>query len=129
MDCPNGLTVDSEGNVYVANVGSDSVLKLSGRNGQLVCEFAGGGLDGPVGVLVREPSSLLVASWFTDSVVEYDLGTCAPVSSFVASGSGGLDGPAGLIRAANGNLLVASQITDQVLEFDLPGRPGWEYEE
>jgi DNA-binding beta-propeller fold protein YncE len=117
LDSPNGIVFDGGENIYVASVGTDSVIKYSLRTGLPVLEFSGGGLDGPDGVLLGG-SVLLVSSYVNDSVKEFDLATAEWTRDLVSSGSGGLDGPAGLTRAANGNLLVASLRTDQVLEYD-----------
>jgi len=115
---PNGIEVDSHGLVYLASVYTHSVMQLAGRSGAFIRSFSGGGLVAPVGVLVIEPSRLLVASYVTDSVVEYDLATGLAAGTLIPSGTGGLDGSGTLLLAPNGHLLVASENSHQLLEYD-----------
>lgn len=118
LSYPNGIEVDSHGSVYLASVYTHSVMQLAGRSGAFIRSFSGGGLVAPVGVLVIEPSRLLVASYVNDSVVEYDLTTGLLTKSLIPSGTGGLDGPAALVLAPNGHLLVGSENNHRVLEYD-----------
>jgi formylglycine-generating enzyme required for sulfatase activity len=118
VDYPNGLAVDGAGGLYVASVLTSSVVHVDLLTGDVGPVFAGGGLSGPDGVLVRG-ASLLVSSYGTDSIKEYDLSTGDYVGDFVPSGSAGLDGPSTLLLSPAGHLLVASQLTNQVLEFDI----------
>lgn len=126
VDYPNGLISDANGNFYVASVGTDRVLKFNGRTGQLLRQYTDGGLNNPDGILIHESTpgvpTLLVSSFSTNSIEQYDLDSGAFMADFVVSDAGipgaTLAGPAGLAHAANGNLLVASQIGHQVLEFD-----------
>jgi formylglycine-generating enzyme required for sulfatase activity len=118
VDYPNGLAVDSAGGLYVASVLTSSVLRVDLLTGDVGPVISGGGLSGPDGVLVRG-TSLLVSSYGTDSVKEYDLATGDYLGDRVPSGSAGLDGPSTLLLSPAGHLLVASQLTNQVLEFDI----------
>lgn len=53
-----GLSFGPDGNLYVSNISSDSVIRFDGRTGAFIDEFAsGGGLDIPTSlVFIPEPS-------------------------------------------------------------------------
>jgi len=118
LDYPNGIALDSRGDLYVASVGPNNVTKFSLANGRRVGAYTGCGLAGPTGVLVSEPNRLLVGSWGDNSVKEFDLSAFSCIGDCVQPGSGGLNGPEAVIRKPNGNLLVSSFASDQVLEYD-----------
>jgi formylglycine-generating enzyme required for sulfatase activity len=118
VDYPNGLAADGDGGLYVASVLTGSVVRVDLLTGDVGAIFSGGGLSGPDGVLVRG-TSLLVSSYGTDSIKEYELSTGQYLGDLVPSGSGGLDGPSTLLLSPAGHLLVASQFTSQVFEFDI----------
>jgi DNA-binding beta-propeller fold protein YncE len=64
------------------------------------------------------PTSLLVASEFSDAVLGYDATTGNFLGDFVSAGSGGLDSPRGLAIGPDDNLYVASGNTNAVLRYD-----------
>ena len=113
---PNDVVYDREHNLYISSVESQSVIKLSALSGEPVMEYAE--VQGPVGLLINEPYTLLISSYSHDKVMEYDLHTGVWLRDIVTTGSGGLDGPTDLMWASNGNLLVSSQRSNQVLEYE-----------
>jgi hypothetical protein len=76
-----------------------------------------GGLSNPAAMALKPGGRLLVASRGTNSVLEYDLATGAPIGTFVTSGSGGLVSPFGLAFGPNGNLFVSSD-DGRVLQYN-----------
>ncbi len=114
---PNGITVDDVGHVYVSSVNTSSVKKFAAFTGELIREYTGS-LTAPVGVLVADSNTLLVANWSDDSVHKFDIVTGQALGQLVASGAGGLDGPADMLITPSGKLLVSSQKGDQVLAYD-----------
>ncbi|TMQ31284.1 MAG: PEP-CTERM sorting domain-containing protein [Nitrospirae bacterium] len=63
-------------------------------------------------------ASLLVDSYQTNSVLEYNSTTGAFIQAFVPSGSGGLNVTGDPVFGPNGNLFVGSQGTNSILEYN-----------
>jgi hypothetical protein len=117
---PNSVAWGLPNNLFVSEVGANRIIQVAGpvADAAHTSYISGGGLSAPVGAVARSANSLLIASYSTNSVIEYNATTGAAVGTLVASGSGGLSGPAGLLLTADGRLLVSSQTGDQVLEYD-----------
>ncbi|MFM9127470.1 MAG: hypothetical protein ACKOTA_07925, partial [Solirubrobacterales bacterium] len=65
---PRAVTVDSAGNVYVANTNSASISKIT-AGGTVSASFAsGGGLNGPNGIDIDSEGNLFVANYNGDTV-------------------------------------------------------------
>ena len=62
-------------------------------------------------------ANLLVSSFATNEVIQYNGATGAYIGAFVASSAGGLSGPMGLAYNG-GNLFVASSATSSVLKYN-----------
>ena len=63
-------------------------------------------------------ASLLVDSYQTNSVLEYNSTTGAFIQAFVPSGSGGLSGSHAMSFGPDGNLYVSSENTNSVLQYN-----------
>src|SRR5258708_29295645 len=71
-----------------------------------------------VAVMVPSASAnLLVSSFATNEVIQYNGMTGAFIGAFVTASAGGLAGPMGLAYNA-GNLFVASSATNNVLKYN-----------
>lgn len=117
---PQGVAVDSNGNVYVTDMNQEQVFKFD-SNGNLLAHWGNTGettLDQPNGIAVKN-GNVYVADSSNDRIVEYDangnlLATVRPT---------GLDGydlflyPTGVSFDPSGNLYVVDN-TDQVYEFN-----------
>jgi DNA-binding beta-propeller fold protein YncE len=117
---PAGLAFRANGNLLVANVGTDSVLEFATGTGTPLGAFVApgsGGLAAPFGMAFGPNGNLFVTTG-AGGVLEYDGASGAFVGTFVEAGSGGLATPRGLLFLPGGNLLVASFGSDEVLEFD-----------
>ena len=119
---PRGLAFGPNGNLFVANEGTDAVLQFNGTTGAFVSTFVptgGGGLAAPKGLAFSpDGSTLFVAS---DSapcdILRYDASTGAFLGGIPGVG-GGLTTPWGLTFGSDGDLYVVSAGTASVLRYD-----------
>ncbi|MEE9128418.1 MAG: M12 family metallo-peptidase [Phycisphaerales bacterium] len=115
LDGPFGLTFGPNGNIFVT-ASSNQVYEFDGSSGAFVGVFVptgdNGGLATPKGLLFKPDGNLLVASFATDAVLEFDGVTGSFVDQWdlggLNNGFWGLDGPWGLRLGPNGNVYVAS---------------------
>jgi sugar lactone lactonase YvrE len=115
---PQAIAFGPDGNVYVSDIGSQTIQRYSGANGSSLGTFvsaASGGLAYP-NQFVFNPAGLLVSSYNSQQVLQYNATNGSPVGVFAAGN--GLLGPIGLAIAPNGNLLVISSLTNQILAFN-----------
>jgi outer membrane protein assembly factor BamB len=117
---PRGMTVGSNGNLYVANRNSGSVVRSNSATGSLVDVFVptgSGGLGTAGDVVVAPDGSLLVSSANTDQILRYDGTTGVFLNEFVIKGT--TEGPLFMTTGADGNLYVGSFVDDRVDRYDL----------
>ena len=139
---PTGLAADSNGNLYIADLGNQRVRKISASGvvstvaGNGTAGFSGDGgpatqaqLDFPYGVAVDPAGNLYIADSGNGRVRMVDsngtITTVAGSNGFLYSGDGGLainavfDSPVGISADAHGNLYVADQY-DSVIRMLTP---------
>ncbi len=95
LDNPRTLVFQGE-HLYVANEGSDEVLRYAASDGAFIDVFVAagaGGLDAPAGMVFGPDGSLYVASVNNNAVLRYDGGSGEPTALIVEPGAGGLSGP------------------------------------
>jgi hypothetical protein len=115
-----GLIFDLSGNLYVASIGNDRVLKYSGATGSSLGAFVApgsGGLDQPHSLTFGPDGNLYVGSSNLDAVFRYSGTSGQFIDTFIASGSGSLDNPIGIAFDSSGRFYVASGQTGQVLQY------------
>jgi sugar lactone lactonase YvrE len=116
---PEGIALDSHGNLYIADTGNNVVRKVS--NGTIFTVFgngtAGAGtteLDGPSGVAVDSNNSLYIADYNNNRVLELTAGDVFTVaSSFI----NGLNGPAAVAVDSHNHLYIADRGNNRILEI------------
>lgn len=113
LSSPVGMAYAADGNLYVANWSSGTVLKFSpdGRRSVFAAE-----LSGPSGLAISPQGDIYVASYNEDLVWRFTPG--GERSVFVR----GLATPAGLSFDARGRLLIANRRTNQILAVHPDGR-------
>ena len=73
IEKPVGLTIGFDSHVYVASYGTNSIVRLNGRSGQLMDVFASGGdLQGPSSLSFGTYRLLYVSSYENDRVVLFN---------------------------------------------------------
>lgn len=107
---PSGLTVDRQGAIYVADAGSNKIVKLSPA-GKVVGTFGAGGgsvLLRPQGVAVDSRGNVYVADSGHDRVVQFSgSGKMLRTWPSSTSSSNRLHSPADVALGALGNIYVA----------------------
>ncbi|MEQ1830868.1 MAG: serine/threonine-protein kinase [Pirellula sp.] len=90
LNGPQGLTFGSDGSLYIANTGTDEVLRYDGSSVTPIVSAASGGLDNPRNaVFAPDPDGtgplypdLYVASYGTGQILRYDGKNGAPKGVF-----------------------------------------------
>jgi sugar lactone lactonase YvrE len=101
----NGLAVDSDGNIFIADTGNNAVKKILAADGFATLEtISKSGLSGPIGVAVDASGNVFVADTGNNAVKEI-LATGGYVT--VNTLGSGFAGPRGVAVDANGNVFVA----------------------
>lgn len=121
LNTPETLAVDGGGNIWVADIGANSVLKLSSK-GVVTSTFTGSGLNQPVGVVIDRSGN----TWITN----YSNGGAGAVVEISSAGTvlsgtsgftgGGLNGPVFLAVDASGNVWILNN-TNVVVELSPAG--------
>jgi sugar lactone lactonase YvrE len=99
LSAPEGLAVDSEGNLYVANLGNNTIMRFTpGGVGSL---FANSNLISPRGLALDSAGNLFVANSVGGTIVKFTRGGVGSVFATVGS-------PAGLAFDRAGNLFATT---------------------
>ncbi|HEY3226664.1 MAG TPA: SMP-30/gluconolactonase/LRE family protein [Planctomycetota bacterium] len=131
---PEGLAIDAQGNFYVGNQDTGSLVILD-RHGKMVKEIASlegyrngdgepGGFCRGLYIVVPEPGRVIQTA--THNVVEIDARSeTAKLVRIIGSrgaGPGQMDGPEGVSRDVNGDLYVTDEHNRRINVFDAQGR-------
>jgi streptogramin lyase len=111
LSTPNGLAVDSNGNVWIANQTSNTITELySGADGvhpvSSAAQYAGGGILGAQALAVDQSNNIWIANTAGNSVVELD--NNGNVLSGGGYTSGGINAPVAIAIDNGGNAWVAN---------------------
>ena len=112
---PFGLTFGSDGNLYVADISSDEILRFDAA-GAFIDTFVAagvGGLDAPRELVFGSDGNLYVSSADSDAVLRYNGATGAFIDAFAT----GVDAR-GLVFGPDNNLYVASFASNTVRRYD-----------
>jgi hypothetical protein len=128
---PQGVSLDTSGNIYVANPnacppvcsGGNALVYAAGANGNVApTRTIGGsntGLDAPLSIALDERARIYIANWKGNSVTVYAAGAngdVRPIQSIKGSNTG-LSGPVGVVVDASRNIYVANPGTNGVLVY------------
>jgi YD repeat-containing protein len=123
---PAAIEADSEGNVYVGDVGNDRVLELS-KSGDYVTQFCGEGelsLSSPMGIVLDSAGDLWVTDSERNQVQEWLTGSFLFSGSRLGSfgtGSGQFSHPADVAPDGKGNLWVLDRGNSRLEKFNEKG--------
>ena len=107
LNIPRGMAVDSQGNLWVANAGTNSILAFNDTYKQLTADTITAGISEPTGVAFDSLGNLWVTNYDTSTVTEYTGGvqnTSATLSSVPL--------PTAIATDGFNNVWVANSVTD-----------------
>lgn len=119
--CPNGLTIDGHGNLYVANfAGAVDKVTQSGivtlnwaSGGLLIVGSLGGFVIGPNDITYnKDQNALYTTDTFTNTVVKIQINNDGTAGAMTAYAT--VPTPDGLVFDSKGNLYVASPFTNAI---------------
>jgi hypothetical protein len=120
LSVANGSTFGPDGNLYVADGGTNSILRYDGVTGEFKDVFVtsgSGGLQRPFVPTFGPDGNLYVSSYATGAVLCYN-GTSGAFLGTVASG---LSQPLGLTFGPDGSLYIAELGNNDVLRYNASG--------
>ena len=122
LDFPEALTIDANGQVWVANYGNSSLTALA-SNGMAISPasgFMGGGMSFPVGLAADTVGNIWVANQGAGQISAFSESGAA-LSPATGYTGGGITVPQGIAADQHGNVWVSNYYGDSVSEFSNHG--------
>lgn len=117
LKSPLGMAFGPDGNLYVANFETSSILRFNGSTGEFMGTFAsGGGMEGTTDLTFGPDGHLYVVCLNNDSIFRFH-GTTGSFMGIFASGHG-LSNPTALTFGPDGNLYVAEYANNKILRIN-----------
>jgi sugar lactone lactonase YvrE len=117
---PQGIAIDQQGNVFVANQLGNTIGKFDAGGTLLATIGSGANLNTPMGLALDSAGTLYAANYGTgpaaNSVARFDAG-----GNFVTSMTAQIDRPLGVAVDTSGNLFVGNWFLNTVSKFDSSG--------
>jgi streptogramin lyase len=119
FNSPNGLGVDTERNIYIADGGNNRVVKLT-RDGRFVTAWTGSGevggdLSSPSGIALDRAGNLYVADTLNGRIQKFSAdGRSIAVWGHWGSGDGEFLEPTGVAVAPNGTIHVCDTSNSRI---------------
>jgi streptogramin lyase len=115
---PAGLLYGPDGDLYLASVDNNEVLRYDGRTGTFIDVYAQlDTMGGITGMVFGPDGALYACTRFSNSVVRITDGG-ATIQTFVQPGDGGLSRAGGIVFGPDGNVYVTSEDNDSVLRYN-----------
>lgn len=112
---PQQMIIGPDGNVYVADSRTNTVIRFSGGTGAVMGPFMPiGSVNRPIGVAFDRNNNLLVTS--LDNLILKFHGSTGAAMGVFASG-GGLNTPSSITFGPDGNLYVSNDLGHSILRF------------
>ena len=115
LNLPYAMTVDTSGNIYIADALNNRVVKVTpqGNASVLSISISGTGLSRPQGITVDASGNLYIADTFNNRVVEV---SPSGSGSIVSTGSVTLSNPSGVAVDPSGNIFIADTYNNRIVE-------------
>src|SRR3972149_6699925 len=119
---PQGVAVDSTGNIYVADTDNDRIQKFN-SNGNFILTFGtlgfgNGQFDGPQGVAVDSTGNIYIADTFNNRIQKFDSnGNFILTFGTLGFGNGQFDNPSGVAVDSSSNIYVADTFNNRIQVF------------
>ena len=112
---PNGVAVDTAGNIYIADTGNNRIVKVTpqGNASVLSVSVSGVGLSQPQGIAVDASGTLYIADSGHSRVVKVSPSGSASV---VGTGAVVLSNPSGVAVDPSGNIFIADTYNNRIVE-------------
>src|SRR3990172_6837842 len=123
---PQGVAVDSTGNIYVADTDNDRIQKFN-SNGNFILTFGtlgfgNGQFDGPQGVAVDSTGNIYVADTINNRIQKFNSkGKFILKFGTPGTGDGQFVGPEGVAVDSTGNIYIADTFNNRIQKFDSNG--------
>ena len=114
VQVPEGVVVDTNGNIYVAEYYQSAIVKIT-PDGQMTT-FATEGLSNPLGLAIDTNGNIYAANFGNSTITEY-----APNGTESLFASNGLNQPYGVAMDANENLFVINQGNNTITKYSPSG--------
>jgi sugar lactone lactonase YvrE len=124
LNSPNGIAVDTAGNLYIADTGNSRVVKvpIGGGAGTAISATVNGlSLSGPVDLTLDGAGDLFIADTGNNRIVEIPVGGGASVAIAPIADSIGLEKPTGVAVDPTGDLYIVDQANNRVIEAPTGG--------
>jgi sugar lactone lactonase YvrE len=118
LNRPNGLVFDRQGDLYVANAGSNQVLVYNAQLVQQTSLTIGQALSEPVRLAFDPFGDLYVANFNTNSITVYDPNHQQIVGKTITQH---LNHPLGVVVDAYGDVFVANNGSETVTVYNIDG--------
>jgi streptogramin lyase len=115
FESPEGVAVDSSGNVFVGDTFHNAVKEILASGGYVTVNALGSGFSGPPGVAVDGSGNVFVADTGNNAVEE--IVAAGGYVTVDAVGGDGFDSPFGVAVDASGNIFVADTFNSAVKEI------------
>jgi sugar lactone lactonase YvrE len=126
FEFPNGIAVDSSGNVYVTDYGINRVQKFD-STGVYITKWGNYGSGNgqfylPIGIAVDSSGNVYVADRGNHRVQKFNSGGGYITQwGHLGGGNGQFDGPPGIAIESSGNVYVTDTVNMRVQKFDSTG--------
>jgi len=111
LSSPEGLAFDSNGNLWVANSGTNQVLELNPSNGKVLNKITKG-ISGPIRLAFNSLGNLWVVNWGNGTITGYDKNLHL-FSTYQDAG-----GPAGVAVDAYGDTYIANNQANDIVALN-----------